>query len=95
MNASRLEDICARKESLVNRCASQRATIAQAWAGIESPLVGATQTAGKVMSTVRSPLFIAGVGLVALRLSKSNLLRIPMLIWRGAKLARRVHAILR
>lgn len=95
MKTSSLDQIRRRKEALVAQCEVQRATLATAWAGIEGPVIGATSTAQKVVNTVRSPYFIAGAGLLALKLSKSNFLRVPMMIWRGAKLVRRVHAILR
>lgn len=95
MKISRIDEITARKEALIAQCELQRVTIAQAWAGIERPIAGATSTARKVISTVRSPYFIAGAGLLAFKLSKSNFLRIPMMLWRGAKLVRRVHSILR
>jgi hypothetical protein len=95
MKLSNLDQICARKEALVAQCELQRATLAEAWAGIERPIQGATTAANKVINTVRSPYFLAGAGLLAFKLSKSNFLRIPMMLWRGAKLVRRVHSILR
>ncbi len=79
-----------RRDILVAEAAAQRALLAEAWRGFDKPAAACSRAA----STLRSPWLWAGVGLVALKLPKKRLLRIPVLIWKGWRMVRRVRAIL-
>ena len=89
MNAS-LTEVETRRDILVAECAAQRALLAESWRSLQKPAA-----AGKRAATVvASPWLWAGVGLVALKLRKKNALRIPILIWKGWRMVRRVRAII-
>jgi hypothetical protein len=89
MNAAICE-IQSRREALINDCAAQRAAFAQAWEGIERPLLRGKAAAHKLSN----PWIWAAVGLVALKLPIRKFSRIPILIWKGWQLARKVHAMI-
>jgi hypothetical protein len=89
MNAV-LTAVQTRREILVAECAAERALLAEAWRGLQKP-AAASQRAAHVLS---SPWLWAGVGLVALKLRKRNALRIPLMIWKGWRMVRRVRAII-
>jgi hypothetical protein len=84
---SRLLEIERRKHALIGECEDERALFAEAWRGLERPVA----LGNRAVQTLRSPLLWAGVGLVALKLPKSRLLRMPMLLWKGWRLAHRVR----
>jgi hypothetical protein len=90
MNAAIL-DIQSRQQALVAECAAQRRSFAEAWAGLERPLARGKQAVRKMSS----PWIWIGIGLVALKLPIRKFSRIPILLWQGWKLARKVHAIIR
>jgi len=79
-----------RRDILVAECAAQRALLAEAWRGLQKP-AAAGKRAAHVLS---SPWLWAGAGLVALKLRKKNALRIPLMIWKGWRMVRRVRAII-
>ena len=80
-----------RKRALREECSAQRELFAAAWHGFERPVA----TCYRAANTLRSPLLWAGVGLVALKLPKRKLLRLPVLLWKGWKLARTVRSYIR
>jgi hypothetical protein len=79
-----------RREILVAEAAAQRALLAEAWRGFDKPVAAAN----RVAKTLRSPWLWAGLGLVAFKLPKKRLMRVPVLIWKGWRMLRRVRAIL-
>jgi hypothetical protein len=79
-----------RREILVAECAAERAVLAEAWRGLQKPAAAGARAA----HVLASPWLWAGVGLVALKLRKKDALRIPVLIWKGWRMVRRVRAIL-
>jgi hypothetical protein len=85
-----LEAIQTRREILIAECAAERALLAEAWRGLQKP-AAACNRAAHVMT---SPWLWLGAGLVALKLRKRNILRIPLTIWKGWRMVRRVRAIL-
>ena len=89
MNAA-LNAVQTRREILVAECAAQRALLAESWRSLQGPVASCKRAA----NVLTSPWFWAGVGLVALKLRKKNALRIPLLIWKGWRMVRRVRAIL-
>lgn len=88
MNAA-IQSVQARREALIAECAAEREMFAAAWRGLERPAA----VAHRGVSALRSPWLWAGAGLVALKLPKRKLLRIPVLLWKGWKLARRIRAL--
>lgn len=88
---SRLTEIQARQRVLAAECAAQRQDFAAAWHSLEGPAATAKRAAG----WLRSPWLWAGLGLVAFKLPIRRFSRIPVLLWKGWNLARKVHAIVR
>ena len=64
--------------------------LAEAWRGLQKPAAAVN----RVNNAMRSPWLWAGIGLVALKLPKKKLLRIPILVWKGWRMVRRVRTIL-
>jgi len=89
MNAA-LTAVQTRREILVAECAAERAILAEAWRGLQKPAA----TCKRAANIFASPWLWAGVGLVALKLRKKNAMRIPLLIWKGWRMVRRVRAII-
>jgi hypothetical protein len=85
-----LNAVQTRRDILVAECAAQRALLADSWRSLQKP-VAAGKRAANVLT---SPWLWAGVGLVALKLRKKNALRIPLMIWKGWRMVRRVRAII-
>ena len=90
MNAA-LCEIHDRRAALIAESAAQRQTFAQAWEGIERPLLRGKAAATKMAN----PWIWAAIGLVAFKLPFKRFSRIPILLWKGWTLARKVHAIIR
>lgn len=90
MNAELLE-IKSRREALLAETAEQRRTFATAWEAIQRPLFQGRQAVLKMSS----PWIWIGIGLVAFKLPIRKFSRIPVLLWKGWNLARRVHAMIR
>jgi hypothetical protein len=90
MNAA-LEAVQTRREILVAECAAQRALLAEAWQSLQKPAAACDRG----LNIIASPWLWLGAGLVALKLRKKNIFRIPLLIWKGWKMVRRVNGILR
>jgi hypothetical protein len=88
--SDRISEIQARQKALVAECAAQRLAFATAWHSLEGP-AAATKRA---VSWLRSPWLWAGVGLVAFKLRLRRFSRIPILLWKGWNVARKVHAII-
>jgi len=86
---SHLKEIQARQHALVAECAEQREAFATAWHSLEGPAA----TTKRAVSWLRSPWLWAGLGLVAFKLPIRRFSRIPVLLWKGWNLARKVHAI--
>lgn len=86
-----LIEVQTRRDSLVAECAAQRALLAEAWRGLQKP----ADAVHRVNNTLRSPWLWTALGLVALKLPKKKLLRLPILIWKGWRMVRRVRTILR
>jgi hypothetical protein len=80
-----------RQRGLIAQSESQRRTFAQAWQGIERPLLRGKAAAHRMSN----PWIWAGIALVAFKLPIRKFSRIPTLLWKGWKLARKVHAIVR
>lgn len=90
MNAA-LQEVRTRREILVAECAAERALLAEAWQSLQKPAA----SCDRAMNVMASPWLWLGAGLVALKLRKKNIFRIPLLIWKGWKMVRRVNTILR
>jgi hypothetical protein len=90
MNAA-LIAVQTRREILVAECAAQRALIAESWRSFDKPAA----TCARAANILRSPWLWGGVGFVALKLPTRRLARIPVLIWKGWRMIRRVNAYLR
>jgi hypothetical protein len=84
-----LESIQARQKALIAECAAERLAFAAAWEGLQKP-VAAGQRA---VNALRSPWLWGAAGLIALKLPKKRMLQIPILLWKGWKLARRIRAL--
>jgi hypothetical protein len=91
IHTATLSQLEARKEALVAQCAVQRATFAECWRGFERPAVKGKRALDKL----RSPWLWAGLGLLALKLPMRKFSRIPIMLFKGWQLARKVHAIMR
>jgi len=89
MNAS-LNEVQTRRDILVAECAAQRALLAESWRSLQKPAASAKRAA----NVLTSPWLWAGVGLVALKLRKNNAMRIPLMIWKGWRMVRRVRTII-
>jgi hypothetical protein len=87
MNAT-LEAVQTRRDILVAECAAERTLLAEAWRGLQKPAAACHQAA----HVLSSPWLWLGAGLVALKLRKKNILRIPLLLWKGWRMVRRVRA---
>jgi hypothetical protein len=87
---TRLSQIQARQKALVAECAAQRLAFATAWHSLEGPAASTKRALG----WMRSPWLWVGVGLVAFKLRISKFSRIPILLWKGWTLARKVHSII-
>jgi hypothetical protein len=83
--------IQSRKQALIAECAAHREMYADAWRGFQRP-IEATQ---RTVSRLKSPWIWATVGMIALKLPKKKLLRIPLLLWKGWKLFRRIRPFIR
>jgi hypothetical protein len=79
-----------RRTALIAESASHRQAFAQAWEGIERPLLRGKAAATKMAN----PWIWAAIGLVAFKLPIRKFSRIPLLLWKGWKLARKVHAMI-
>jgi len=90
MNATILE-IQSRQQALVAESAAQRRAFAQAWEGLERPLHRGKQAVHRLSS----PWIWIGLGLVAFKLPIRKFSRIPMLLWKGWNMVRKVQAIIR
>jgi len=84
-----LEAIKTRRDILVAESAAQRALLAEAWRGLQKP-AAAGQRAAQALS---SPWLWGGAALVALKLRKNNILRMPLMIWKGWRMVRWVRAV--
>jgi hypothetical protein len=89
MNAA-LNAVQTRRDILVAESAAQRALLAESWRSLQKPAASAQRAA----NVLASPWLWAGVGLVALKLRKKNALRIPLMIWKGWRMVRRVRAVM-
>jgi len=86
-----LTQIETRKQALIAESDAQRELLAAAWHGLERPIGLCYKTA----DTLRSPWLWGAVGLVTLKLPKKKLLRVPVLLWKGYRLAQRVRSYIR
>jgi hypothetical protein len=89
MNAT-ISDIQSRQQALVAECAAQRRSYAEAWEGLERPLLRGKQAVRKMSS----PWIWIGIGLVALKLPIRKVSRIPILIWKGWQMVRKVQSMI-
>jgi len=87
--STRLIQIEQQKQMLLAECAEHRALLAEAWRGLERPVA----LGHRAVEKLRSPWLWAGVGLVALKLPKRRLLRVPILLWKGWKMFRRARTM--
>lgn len=86
-----LLDIQSRQKLLIAQCAEQRADLARAWSGFQRPAAAGKQAINKL----RSPWLWVGIGLIALKLPLRKVSRIPILLFKGWRMAQKVHAMIR
>ncbi len=89
MNQS-LADIQSRKQALIADALAQRHSLDAAFRELRRPFDACQRT----VSRLPSPWLWAAAGLLALKLPIRRVLRIPILIWKGWRLLRRVQSVI-